>query len=677
MDQAYLFNTGKNYMSYNFLGSRPEISPQGEAGYRFAVWAPHARKVSVLGNFNGWREDVNNLEPYGETGIWIGFIPGLQQWEPYKYGILKPDNNWVLKADPYARHAETRPNTASKLYDPDDYSWTDAEYMENRLDAYELKPLNIYEVHLGSWRRYEDGAVYNYRDIAPQLADYVLEMGYTAIELMPLSEYPLDASWGYQVSGYYAVTSRYGTPADLKFFVDHMHNKGIHVFLDWVPAHFPRDEFGLARFDGTPLYEYSDPRLGEHDDWGTLVFDYSKAEVRSFLISNAHYWLSEFHFDGLRVDAVSSMLYRDYGRDEYLPNIHGGNENLEAISFFHELNQMIRENFPGAVIMAEESTSFPLITAGVDRGGLGFTHKWNMGWMNDTLFYNSLDHYLRGYHQNAFTFSMMYAFSERYILPFSHDEVVHGKGTLLGRMPGDYWRKFANLRTLYAYQIAHPGAKLNFMGNELAPFTEWRYYEELEWFLLEYPAHSQVQYFVKTLNHFYLDTPALWENDDNWDGFNWVQTDDTENSVFAFMRFNQAKDEAIFVVLNMTPGVLPEYTFTMPVAGEFELVLNSDESRFGGSDYLTGFGDQKLYTTRNEVYEQAIPGDQLEGQGRTTHDTKEDVVFEATQDQTESGGVIATHRQTRKETVIKLDLTIPPLCAMYFRWRKEDKHING
>lgn len=417
-DLAYLFNTGKNYMSYKFLGSRPESNSEGENGYRFAVWAPNAKKVCVVGDFNEWQEDVNNLEPYGTTGVWIGFFPGLEEWQAYKYGILTQNDEWILKADPYARHAETRPGTASKLYDPDDYTWNDQEYMANRVDAYQLNPLNIYEVHLGSWRRYEDGSVYNYRDIAEQLADYVLEMGYNAIELMPVSEYPLDASWGYQVTGYFAATSRYGTPADLKYFIDHMHQKGIHVFLDWVPAHFPKDAFGLAKFDGEPLYEYANPLLGEHEDWGTLVFDFSKGEVRSFLLSNAYFWLKEFHFDGIRVDAVSSMIYRDYSRDEFIPNIHGGNENLEAISLLQELNTIVREDFPGVVTMAEESTAFPYITTGIDDGGIGFTFKWNMGWMNDTLFFNSLDHYQREFHHNAFTFSMVYAFSERYILPF-------------------------------------------------------------------------------------------------------------------------------------------------------------------------------------------------------------------------------------------------------------------
>ena len=688
MDQAFLFNTGKNHMSYKFLGSRPDHNTEGEPGYRFAVWAPHAVRVCVVGDFNNWEVDINNLEIYGATGIWVGFIPDLQQFDNYKYAILTQDNEWLLKADPYARHAETRPDTASKLYDPDDFVWTDKEYLEKRQDAYDLKPLNIYEVHLGSWRRYPDGSVYNYKDIAPQLADYVIEMGYNAIELMPITEYPLDASWGYQVTGYYAATSRYGTPADLKFMINHFHEKGIHVFLDWVPAHFPKDAFGLAKFDGTSLYEYADPMMAEHSSWGTLVFDYSKAEVRSFLISNAYYWLNEFHFDGLRVDAVSSMFYRDYDRTEYVPNIHGGRENLEAISLFKEINTLMREKLPGTIMMAEESTPFPLITTGVDRGGIGFTFKWNMGWMNDTLYYNSLDHYLRKHHHNAFTFSLMYAFSERYILPFSHDEVVHGKGTLLGRMPGDYWRKFANLRTIFAYQMAHPGAKLNFMGNEYAPFTEWRYYEELEWFMLDYPSHKQMQDFVKNLNHLYLEKPALWENDNDWDGFKWVQAKDSNNSIFAFMRFNAAQDKAILCVLNMTPAVKDLYTLGLPKAGDYKLILNSDEGKYGGSDYLDEFPQKEIYSTYHPevVNSENSLEDKPEVDGKNSdNELKEnneknckEELYTTTVEQ-----ISQIPKKVFREDLNNLDIVVPPLCAMYFEWQsvsnedQDNKELNN
>lgn len=657
MDQAYLFNTGKNYMSYHFLGSHPQTNNEGEKGYRFSVWAPHAKKVCVTGDFNQWQVDQNQLSLYGKTGIWTGFVAGLEQWQRYKYAILTDDGQWVLKADPYARHAETRPGTASRLYDPDDFIWSDREFMENRPDAYELKPLNIYEMHLGSWRRYPDGSVYNYRDIAPQLADYILEMGYTAVEFMPLTEYPLDASWGYQVSGYFAATSRYGTPADLKYLINYLHQKGIYVFLDWVPAHFPKDAFGLARFDGTCLYEYEEPLIGEHEDWGTLVFNFAKAEVRSFLFSSAYFWLSEFHFDGLRVDAVSSMIYRDYGRSEYIPNIYGGRENLEVISFFKELNSTIHEQIPGAVMMAEEATSFPMITTGVDRGGLGFHFKWNMGWMNDTLFYNSLDHYQRKYHQNKFNFSMMYAFSERYILPLSHDEVVHGKKTLLGRMPGDYWRKFANLRLVLAYQMAHPGAKLNFMGNEFAPFTEWRFYEELEWFMLDYPTHRQMRDFVRDLNHLYLKTPALWENDQNWEGFKWIKADDSGDSIFAFLRFNNQKDVAVLCILNMTPAVFPEYSFRLPIAGDFTMILNSDQGQYGGSDYLTGFDKQDFYTALAETPESDADAAAEADSNRQIESKDKDKQIDDDHD--------LVHARLR--------MAIPPLSAIYLQWKKNNE----
>ncbi len=648
MDHAYLFNNGQDYMSYLYLGSRPEVDENGLQGYRFRVWAPNASAVCIVGDFNNWNLEQNNMIPVGSTGIWSGFIADVQQWERYKYAILTQENRWIYKADPYARHSETRPGTASKLYDPDDYVWQDDEFMKSRRRFQQANPLSIYEVHLGSWRRYPDGSVYNYRDIAPQLSDYVKEMGYTAIELMPLMEHPFDGSWGYQVTGYYSVTSRYGTPADLKYFVDHMHQNGIRVFLDWVPGHFPKDDFGLAQFDGTPIFEYPDPLMGEHDTWGTLVFNYEKSEVRSFLLSNAFDWLKEFHFDGLRVDAVSSMLYRNYCRQEYIPNINGGLENYEAISLLQEINSLIHQEFPGVVMMAEESTPFPMVTSPVEKGGLGFDYKWNMGWMNDTLFYNSVDHYLRGKFQDKFTFSMMYAFSEKYILPFSHDEVVHGKGTLLDRMPGDYWRKFANLRNMFAYQFAHPGAKLNFMGNEFAPFLEWRFYEELEWFMLNYPAHGQMRDFVKELNHLYVETNALWENDENWDGFRWIQVDDRENSVFAFLRFNKKQDEAILCVLNETPGVLPQYSLDLPISGELELILNSDDGRFGGSDYLHGFEKKSLYKLEKIK-------------------TK---ISAAAKKQT-AGKQAADHSEQHHK--YKLNLTIPPLAALYFKWKKEEK----
>ena len=656
MNQAYLFNTGKNYMSYNMLGSRPAVSAEGEAGYRFAVWAPAAVSVSVVGDFNEWNDQVHPLEVYGTTGIWVGFVPDAKTWERYKYAIRTSDGRTVFKADPYARHSETRPDTASILYDPDDYEWNDADYMRDRTDAYRLKPLNIYEVHLGSWRRYPDGSCYNYRDIAPQLADYVIDMGYTAIELMPIMEYPLDASWGYQVTGYFSATSRYGTPADLKYFIDHMHGRGIRVILDWVPGHFPRDAFGLARFDGSPLYEYADTRIGEHKDWGTLVFDYGKAEVRSFLLSSAYFWLDEFHFDGLRVDAVSSMVYLDYGRNEFVPNKYGGNENLEAIDFLKELNGMVREQYPSVLMIAEESSAFPDITKGIDRGGVGFTHKWNMGWMNDTLDYMSLDYLYRQYHHDQITFSMMYAFAERYILPFSHDEVVHGKKTLLGRMPGDYWRQFSSLRAVYMYQIAHPGAKLNFMGNEFAPYTEWRYYEELEWFMLQYPSHKQMQTFVKHLNHLYLEHRALWDVDDSWDGFQWLRVDDKNNSVLAWERIpSDPEGGRVIAVFNLTPAVLPEYWLDVNGEGRYQLLLNSDDVAFGGSGYLSDDEKHRVYRTYK-----IIPEETSEVNRKVSADSAK-----------EDRDAIET-----EETKYRIKLTLPPLCGLFLTYDPKEEPVS-
>ena len=584
MDQAYLFNKGQDYMSYNLLGSRPATGPAGEAGYFFAVWAPAARQVTVVGSFNQWDQEANPLEMVGTTGIWHGFVAGAAQWDRYKYAITGPDNLIRLKADPYARHSETRPNTASILYDPDDYLWRDANYMANRPDAMEAGPLNIYEVHLGSWRRHSDGQVMNYRDLAETLGEYLIDMGYNAVELMPVMEHPLDDSWGYQVTGYYSVTSRFGLPSDFKYLVDHMHQLGIKVILDWVPAHFPRDAHGLARFDGTPLFEPADSRLGEHREWGTYAFNFSRAEVRSFLISNAWFWLTEFHLDGLRVDAVSSMLYLNYGRTEFVRNKYGGNENLDAISFLRELNLLVREQLPACLMIAEESTAWAKVSHSITEGGLGFTHKWNMGWMHDTLDYMSRDYIYRRWHQNQLSFSMMYAFSERFVLPFSHDEVVHGKRSLIDRMPGDIWRKFAGLRALFVYQMTHPGAKLLFMGGEFGQFIEWRFYEQLERFLLQYDSHRLLQDFVRRLNHYYLNQPALWEKDSDWDGFSWISADDAENSVYAYIRRDSAGDERI-VILNLTPAPLPSYCLGVPSPGVYLVDLNSDDMNYGGSGY--------------------------------------------------------------------------------------------
>ncbi|MBN1891209.1 MAG: 1,4-alpha-glucan branching protein GlgB [Clostridiales bacterium] len=601
MDQGYLFNTGKNHQSYNFLGSFP-FDKEGEIkGYRFAVWAPRAHAVYVVGDFNDWSEEQNPLVKNENTGIWQGSVDGAKQWDRYKYRIVGMDDRVYLKGDPFARHFETRPRDASILYDPDDYSWTDEKFCSERVDAYTARPINIYEMHLGSWRRHADGNFMNYREIAGDLADYCLEMGYTHVELMPIMEHPLDDSWGYQITGFYAATSRFGTPADFKFFVDHLHRNNISVILDWVPAHFPKNLEGLVRFDGSICYEYEDPRIGEHREWGTYVFDYSKAEVRSFLMSNVVFWVKEFHVDGIRVDAVSSMIYRNYGRTEYLPNEHGGVDNYEAVEFIRQLNTVIREKYPHVMMIAEESTSWQKVTHEVSDGGLGFTHKWNMGWMHDTLDYFETDSYARMWHHDQFCFSMTYAFSENFILSLSHDEVVHGKRSLLDKMPGDIWRKFASLRTLYMYMMAHPGAKLLFMGSEFAPFIEWRFYEELEWFLLDYDTHRALKAFSADLNRFYLSERSLWIKDRSWEGFEWVNISDRDNSVFIFRRMGDEPGRDIYVVLNMIPVPLIRYKIPIAEPGRYEVVLNSDSSCYGGSGYLTtDDGREELETKDGE-----------------------------------------------------------------------------
>ncbi|MDI9469834.1 MAG: 1,4-alpha-glucan branching protein GlgB [Bacillota bacterium] len=581
----YLFNQGTNYQSYRFLGSLPIRPGDPESGYRFAVWAPRAKQVWLVGDFNDWQTDSHPMQRTKTGGIWYIEMPTARLWQRYKYAVQGRDGMTVLKCDPYARHQETRPGTASILYDPDDYEWQDDDWLAGRQSADTPAPLNIYEVHLGSWRRYPDGNVMNYRELARQLGDYCVDMGYNCVELLPVTEYPFDTSWGYQVTGYFAPTSRYGTPADFKFFVDHLHQLGIRVLLDWVPAHFPRDEFGLARFDGEPLYEHPDPRLGAHEEWGTLVFNYGRAEIESFLISSAWFWISEFHLDGLRVDAVSSILYTDYGRSDFVRNRYGGTTYLEAMDFLKHLNSVLLGSFPTIFLVAEESTSFPNVTKTTEEGGLGFTHKWNMGWMHDTLDYMDFDYYLRQHHHNQLTFSMTYAFSERFVLPFSHDEVVHGKRSLLDRMPGDLWRKFASFRTMLMYQIAHPGAKLNFMGYELGTFIEWRYYEELEWFLLEYPRHRQTQHFVRDLNRLYLSEPCFWQRDSGWDGFEWLEADDAERSVFAFARHGE-NGEHVVCLFNMTPAPQVDYELELPRIGRYKVLLSSDDHAYDGSGYL-------------------------------------------------------------------------------------------
>ena len=648
-DAAYLFNRGQNQQAYDFLGAHYLGSEEDGERYRFMVWAPRAAGISLVGDFNGWDWDADRMQPFGESGIWYLERSGLQQWQRYKFAVHATSGETVLKADPFARHAETRPGTASIIYKEPEFEWTDAAWLVGRPERFQMNhPLNIYEMHLGSWRRHPDGAVYNYPDLAEQLGEYLVEMGYNAVEFMPVTEYPLDMSWGYQTTGYFAATSRYGTPDDLKYLINHLHGKGIAVILDWVPAHFPKDAFGLADFDGTPTYEYADERLREHKEWGTLVFDYGKGEVRSFLFSSAMFWLKEFHFDGLRVDAVSSMLYLNYGRDEEILNEHGGDGNLEALSFIKELNYRVQETLPGTLMIAEESTAWPKVTWPLQDDGLGFTHKWNMGWMNDTLRYFSNDYIHRPYHHNNITFSLTYAFTEQFILPFSHDEVVHGKGTLLQRMPGDYWRQFASLRTLFAYQMTHPGSKMNFMGNEFAPYTEWRYYEELEWFMLQYPSHRQIQDYLKVLNHLYLEDDAFWSDDRSWEGFQWLQVDDRENAVFAYSRRNMDRTNEKIVVLNLTPKTFPEYRLPLARPGTYKVILNSDHADFGGSNYCADKPEvYESYTavTGSEIIQQKVPAN---GDGTPA----------------ETPAPEAATAASPEEEVHYLKLSLPPLAAV-------------
>lgn len=590
MDHAYLINRGEEIMAYNFLGSHPHTDEAGNSGFIFRVWAPKASAVSVIGDFNDWEPDAAPMFKLGESGIWEVYVQDAKLWDRYKYRVIGADNRIYDKGDPYARHFETRPNNASICY-YDNYVWADTDYQKSRVDALAPQPINIYELHLGSWRRHPDGNFFTYRESALDLVDYCKKMNYTHIELMPILEHPLDASWGYQVTGYYAVTSRFGTPEDFKYFVDVLHQNGIAIILDWVPAHFPKNLEGLVRFDGTPCYEYADPRIGEHREWGTYVFDYSKNEVISFLVSNAVYWINEYHLDGLRVDAVSSMLYRNYGRQSYIPNIYGGTENLEVIEFFKKLNGTIRSRYPNVMMIAEESTAWPKVTHNIEDGGLGFTHKWNMGWMHDTLDYFSTDSYARDWHHDQFCFSIMYAFSENYILSLSHDEVVHGKYSMIDKMPGDVWRKFANLRLLYLYQMSHPGAKLNFMGSEFGQFIEWRFYEQLEWFMLDYESHRLLQDFNSKLNKFYIDNPQLWADDHTYTGFEWISADDTKNNVFIYKRAcpePKGSNTDIYVALNMVPQPLEGYKIPVYEAGTYKIVMNTDDMAFGGSGYPTG-----------------------------------------------------------------------------------------
>lgn len=569
MDRAAFFG-GTWCAAADWFGAHPV-----EKGYRFRLWAPHARAVSLAGDFSGWEP----MEMTCRDGVWECVAEEARAYDSYKFCLTQADGKTVWKADPYAFHTATRPQTDSKLA-PLDYAWQDEAWQRSLAEKPLLeRPLNIYEVHLGSWRRYADGSPFDYRKLADELAEYVSDMGYTAVELMPVTEYPLDASWGYQCTGYFAPTSRYGTPRDFKYLVDRLHRAGLAVFLDWVPAHFCKDEQGLYRFDGTCLYEYDDPLKWEHDGWGTRVFDYGRGEVRSFLLSSALWWLREYHMDGLRVDAVASMLYLDYGRTHWRRNKNGGRENLEAVAFLQLLNAAVHREKPGALMIAEESTAWPHVTG---PEGLGFDLKWNMGWMNDLCHYLKMDPYFRQYHHKDVTFSLVYAFSERFVLPISHDEVVHMKGSLRGKMPGDEAMQLAGVKSFLAYMLAHPGCKLLFMGGELPQWKEWDFAGELDWSVLQDAAVSAAHGCIRALNRFYKSNPPLWENDTDWDGFSWLVLDDSSNNILVFLRRDRKGRELICAV-NFSPVAREEYRFGVPKRAEYREVFNTDDVRWGGS----------------------------------------------------------------------------------------------
>ena len=582
-DAIKRFSDGTSTDAYQFMGCHP-ATVDGQDGYVFRVWAPHAKSVRVLGRFNDWDKASPAMERISPA-VWERFIPGVQTYDEYKYYIERPDGTFVFRADPYGTHSATRPDNASKVFDLNGFQWTDAAYRRAKAKKDVLRsPVNIYEMHLGSWRRHEDGNFLSYVECAKQLIPYLKDMGYTHVELLPVSEYPYDPSWGYQVTGYYAPTSRYGPPHDFMKFVDMCHNEGIGVIIDWVGAHFPRDECGLFEFDGGYCYEPADPLRREHPDWGTRIFDYGRHEVRSFLISNVVYWLDKFHIDGIRVDAVASMLYLDYGRrgGEWRPNKDGGNINLEAVQFLRDMNTAALTFDPSAIMCAEESTAFPMVTKPGYDGGLGFNFKWNMGWMHDMIDYMSTDPLFRKGKHNNLTFSLTYAFSENFVLPLSHDEVVHGKCSLVNKMPGEYGEKFQSLRAFYGYMMTHPGKKLLFMGGEFAQFIEWDEKKELDWLLLDYDKHRQMQSYVRDLNHYYLDHPALWSNDTNWEGFQWISCDDWQQSVISFRRIDD-KGKEVIVVCNFCPVERSDYRIGVPKAGTYVPVMSSDDVKYGGS----------------------------------------------------------------------------------------------
>jgi len=610
------YSAGIHYEAYKMLGAHP-MAVDGVEGVRFAVWAPNAIRVSVVGDFNFWDGRKLPMHRHEKHGIFELFVPGVKQGDIYKYEIKVKGGLTALKADPFAFAAQKRPDTASVVFDSSDFVWKDEAWqIEKAKDTSKEKPMAIYELHLGSFQKpmEEDGSFYNYRELAVMVADYVKKMGYTHIELLPVMEHPFDGSWGYQVTGYYAPTARYGTPEDFKYFVNYMHEKGIGVILDWVPAHFPRDTFGLAEFDGTCLYEHKDPRQGSHPHWGTLIFNYGRPQVSNFLIANAMYWAEEFHADGIRIDAVASMLYLDYGKQdgEWVANQYGGNENLEAIELFKHMNSMMKKRNPGVIMIAEESTAWPKVTHAVEDDGLGFDYKWNMGWMNDFTNYMKADPVYRKGNQGALTFSIMYAHSENFVLVLSHDEVVHGKGSMVNKMPGTYEQKFDNLRAAYGYMMTHPGKKLLFMGQDFAQFAEWNEAKSLEWELVEeYESHRQMQAYYKALNHLYTSHPALYEGDYLQEGFEWIDCMDAERSIITFLRRSKNSKEQLLVVCNFTPVTHTDYRVGVPFAGKFKEIFNSSKPEFGGS----GEGNPRMkkskpvnWNSRDNSIELTIPG---------------------------------------------------------------------
>ncbi len=576
----YYFNRGQSAQAYKMLGCHPATGEYGERVYRFAVWAPNARRVSVVGMFNAWDTEADVMTRQGDTGVFVAQLGFAKPGQLYKYAIVTQSGEMIFKADPYAFSCESH-GTASIVSELPDFAWTDGDYERNKPDRY-ARPMSIYEVHPGSWKK-----GLSYRELGDQLVDYAADMGYTHIELMPVTEYPYDGSWGYQVTGFFAPTGRFGTAEELMYFVNRAHEKGIGLILDWVPAHFPKDAHGLRLFDGTPLYEHHDPRRAEMPQWGTLLFDFSCEQVQSFLLSSAHFWLNEYHFDGIRVDAVSAMLYLDFGKEpgEWLPNQYGGRENTDAVTFFKKLSRTVSELPAQKLLFAEESSAYPYVTRSPEEGGLGFSYKWNMGWMNDVLSYMEMDSLFRKWHHDKLTFSLCYAFSEHYILPFSHDEVVHGKKSMLSKMPGDYWQQFAQLRLLFAYQFAHPGKKLMFMGDEFGQFIEWRYYESLDWLLLGYEMHKKMQSYVRALNHTYTAHAALYENDTNWEGFQWSNANDNIHSVVSFFRRDNSGN-TLLCVFNFTPEPWESYVTGVPEPGTFREIFSTDSRAFGGTgDY--------------------------------------------------------------------------------------------